>query len=70
MNSFPAKYDGFDKRPQPAQGPLTAFASQDLLVSSNRVLEQLKKVNLAGRGWNGGSVPGLGIGAAGEAEEP
>lgn len=55
LNSFPAKCDGFDKRPRPLWGLLMALTSQDLLLSSNRVLEQLKKVNLVERVWNRGN---------------
>lgn len=48
-----------------------ALDSQDLLPSSNRVLEQLKKVDLVERGWNRGNIQlccSSGGGAADEAK--
>lgn len=62
LNSFLAQCDGFDKKQWLSQGPLMAFVSQDLLISSNRAPEQSqfsrerqRKCTCAGSLGGGGS---------------
>lgn len=68
LNSFLAQCDGFDKKPWSSQGPVMAFVSQDLLISSNRILEQSQFSREMQRKCT--CAAGLGVGGAGNAEEP